>query len=236
MPLDLQRHPETAIAPGRTTRAPYRKTHPFEGGRIDAGHAAYDACPTNGAVIDLGVPGWLLRTDALKLHECAHFARGDVLELGTYQGLSALVMARAMEGAGRPGRVVTLELSRDFARRARANLEAAGLLGRVDIRVGDAARALAALGAEGRRFGFAFVDHSHAYGPMVAACRALPPLLEPGALVAFHDYNDPRNTRRAEAGESDDEYGVVAAVEDALDPGAFEFMGVYGAIGLFRRL
>ncbi len=49
-----------------------------------------------------------------------------------------------------------------------------------------------------------------------------------GAL--FHDYNDQRNIMPDVA-----DYGVFQGVRDGLAPGQFEFYGVFGCAGLFRR-
>lgn len=58
----------------------------------------------------------------------------DVLELGCAIGYSAIWLAR-----GCSGRVVTLELDPTRARRARANLQEAGLAGRVEVVEDDGA-------------------------------------------------------------------------------------------------
>jgi predicted O-methyltransferase YrrM len=65
-----------------------------------------------------------------------------VLEIGTLGGYSTIWLARALpEG----GRVVTLELDPHHARVARANLQNAGVLDRVDLRVAPALETLAIL-------------------------------------------------------------------------------------------
>src|SRR6202453_4412491 len=68
-----------------------------------------------------------------------------VLEIGTLGGYSTLWMARALpEG----GRIVTLELSPHHARVARGNLDNAGVLERVELRVAPAVESLTSLVAE----------------------------------------------------------------------------------------
>ena len=77
-----------------------------------------------------------------------------ILEIGTLGGYSTIWLARALpEG----GSLVTLELEAHHARVAHANLERAGLAGKVDIRVGPAAESLAAMTGEGP-FDFVFID------------------------------------------------------------------------------
>jgi predicted O-methyltransferase YrrM len=79
-----------------------------------------------------------------------------VLEIGTLGGYSTLWMARALpEG----GRIVTLELSPHHARVARSNLDNAGVLERVELRVAPAVESLTALVAEAvKPFDLIFID------------------------------------------------------------------------------
>lgn len=58
-----------------------------------------------------------------------------VLEIGTFLGLSALVMADAM---GPEGRIVSLDVDAEWAQRARELWEQAGVMDRIELRVGDA--------------------------------------------------------------------------------------------------
>lgn len=76
-----------------------------------------------------------------------------VLEVGTLGGYSALWMARALPPGGT---IVSLEIDPAHADFARAHLAAAGFGGRVEVRVGPALHALAAL--DGERFDLVFLD------------------------------------------------------------------------------
>jgi predicted O-methyltransferase YrrM len=79
-----------------------------------------------------------------------------VLEIGTLGGYSTIWMARALPP---DGRVITLELEPKHAEIARANLEAAGVLDRVEIRVGAALDSMRGLHASGTRpFDLIFID------------------------------------------------------------------------------
>ncbi|MGB6194301.1 MAG: O-methyltransferase, partial [Terracidiphilus sp.] len=79
-----------------------------------------------------------------------------VLELGTLGGYSTLWLARALP---RGGRLVSLELDPRHAEIARANLRNAGVLRRVDLRVGPAADQLRAMIAGGAKpFDLIFID------------------------------------------------------------------------------
>ncbi len=79
-----------------------------------------------------------------------------VLEIGLLGGYSTIWMARAL---ARGGRIVSLEFEPRHAEIARANLRRAGLLRRVEIRVGPALESLPKLKAEGAGpFDLIFID------------------------------------------------------------------------------
>ncbi len=79
-----------------------------------------------------------------------------VLEMGLLGGYSTIWLARALP---RGGRIVSLEFSPKHAEIARANLRRAGVLGRVQIRVGPALKSLPILKAEGAGpFDLIFID------------------------------------------------------------------------------
>lgn len=79
-----------------------------------------------------------------------------VLEVGTLGGFSTLWMARAV---GEAGRVITCEYESKHAETARGSLEAAGLGGRVEVRIGAAEDTLAELIEEGvEPFDLVFLD------------------------------------------------------------------------------
>jgi len=77
-----------------------------------------------------------------------------VLEIGTLGGYSTIWLARAVD---KDGRVITIEAETHNAAVARANIDAAGVGERVDIRVGRAADVLPTL--EGTEpFDLVFID------------------------------------------------------------------------------
>ena len=79
-----------------------------------------------------------------------------VLEVGLLGGYSTIWMARALP---KGGRIVSLEFSPKHAEVARTNLRRAGLLRRVEIRVGPALASLPVLKAEGDGpFDLIFID------------------------------------------------------------------------------
>ncbi len=79
-----------------------------------------------------------------------------VLEIGTLGGYSTLWMARALPG---DGRLVTLECNPHHAEVARENLRRAGVLDRVDLRLGLALESLATLkSSNAAPFDLIFID------------------------------------------------------------------------------
>ncbi|MFI5331837.1 MAG: O-methyltransferase [Desulfobaccales bacterium] len=103
-------------------------------------------------------------------------AAADLLELGTATGYSAIYLARGCEPAG--GRVLTLELDKAMAARARGNLAEAGVSQRVEVRPGDALQLMAAMAGP---FDFIFLDlDKESYLPALPHCRRL---LRPGGLL-----------------------------------------------------
>lgn len=103
---------------------------------------------------------------------------GQILELGTATGYSAIYLGRGSEAAG--GRVLTLEQDENLAARARANFARAGLTERVEVRVGEALTLMAALAGP---FDLIFLDiDKESYLPALDHCQRL--LKVGGLLVA----------------------------------------------------
>lgn len=114
-----------------------------------AGLPAIDVSPAQGKLLNL-----LVRMCGAR----------RVLEIGTLGGYSTIWMAR---GLPPEGRVVTLEFSPHHAATAEANIAAAGLAGRIEVRVGAAAETLPVLAAEGAGpFDFIFIDADKPSNPV----------------------------------------------------------------------
>jgi len=80
-----------------------------------------------------------------------------ILEIGTFTGYSALVVALALP---EDGRIVTCDVSEEWTAVARRYWVEAGVAHKIDLRLAPAVETLDALLSEGRRgtFDFAFVD------------------------------------------------------------------------------
>jgi predicted O-methyltransferase YrrM len=232
--VQIVTHPETFVSLEHIgTNGPYQPNYPIRG--FLNSHHEYLSNLRDNPLLNLTAPGlldhaqgqpiegWLWRADALKLYEMAYFAEGDILELGTYKGLSTCVMAQAILDSGRAARIVSVDIG-DHG--WRTNAMRTRVLHVIDFRLGDASEHLNNLIAEGRRFGFGFIDHSHTYTDVARVCPRLSSVLRVGSFAQFHDYADGRNG-------TDPDYGVWQAVRDTL-PQEFEFAGIYGCSGLYR--
>jgi len=217
----------------------YRPTFFFPGEFINESHRFFSICPVDGALIQIkdrhwfGQPiaGWLRREDALKLYELAYFASGDVLELGSYHGLSTSILSQANEDSPLTNTIYSVDRDPACVQMTYRNVRRKGLGISVRTLCGDASTLVRRMASEGRSFEFVFVDHSHAYDPVYNVCRELGNLIGLGGFCLFHDFNDLRNAD----GENKD-YGVYQAVRDGLSSSAFEFYGIYGCTGLYRRV
>jgi hypothetical protein len=230
------RHTDTALNLEQTAVdqrfvMPYRKTFDFQHEFLNNEHASFATCPTRQGMIEIGIDGWLLPADALKLYELVYCCGGDCLELGTYRGLSASVMLRASVAAGVRNKILSIDLDPGSTQAGERNLAASPGCKRVLFFNDDGDHALRKFAQANRQFAFCFVDHSHRYEHVRTACQALPSIMLPGAFCLFHDYNDPRN-----ADSACDDYGVWQGVADGLDGRCFEFWGIFGCCGLFRRI
>lgn len=110
------------------------------------------------SAVDAGMPPIEVTANAGKLLKLLVRSSGArrVLEIGTLAGFSTIWMA---QGLPDDGRLVTCEYLTKHADVARANVDAAGLGHKVEIRIGAALDTLAALEAEGAApFDFVFID------------------------------------------------------------------------------
>jgi predicted O-methyltransferase YrrM len=125
-----------------------------------------------------------------------------ILEIGTLGGYSAIWFARALPP---DGRLITLELDPEHAAIARANLAAAGLEARIEVRVGPALASLEALAAQQPApFDLVFIDADKENNP--GYLRYALELTKPGSLIVLDNairggaVADPDPADRAVAG------------------------------------
>jgi predicted O-methyltransferase YrrM len=174
------------------------------------------------------IPGWLLPEDAAKLYELAQCSAGPILEIGTYRGKSAILMALAIRNAGRDGTVYTLDVDPHLIADAAAEADRWGIADKIVFVRGTLnayARAYPRL-----RPALTFVDGDHSHAGVQRDLTALQALIPKGGLLLFHDFNDPRN---------DDphcsEVNVRSAIEASWVANQCQFRGAFGACGMFER-
>jgi predicted O-methyltransferase YrrM len=214
-----------AIRNGTANRE-YR--HTLANSFVTEKHEALSNAPITPGTVTIAYPihGKLRRGDATKLYEMAFMTNGDILELGTYQGLSSTIMGEALRDAGKPHRVFTADLSAELVERAKAAHKKMKLTN-VETHVMEGGEFVRSLAQKGAKFGFAFVDHWHGYDATAEVCRLLPDLMTDGSFVLFHDFTHPGNVT------DDPAYAVVQAVEETLSKD-FKFYGIFGCCALFR--
>jgi len=226
------RHPDTWIPEHRLGKVhhEFRKTFEFPSETLGADFIKLVEDSPKGMLVRK-IKGWLRRADALKIYELAYFGDGTILELGTFEGLSTSVIATAIRNSGRQREFTSVDHNPALSMTASVNLMEAGLIDWVELDVADAVTYLDYAIATERQYSFVFIDHSHAYKDMVAACIRLDKITARGGFVLFHDFNDSRNRRDNFA-----KAGVFQAVQESLDLQQFEFYGTYGCCGLYRRI
>ena len=134
-----------------------------------------------------------------------------VLEIGTFTGYSALVMALALpEG----GSIVACDVSEEWTRMGRRYWAEAGVAHKIDLRLAPALETLDALLAEGRAgsFDFAFID-ADKEGYDTYYERSLE-LLRSGGLIAID--NVLWSGRVADTGETDEDTVALRALNAKL--------------------
>lgn len=133
------------------------------------------------------IHGWLDRSEAAALENLARGKR--VLEIGSYCGLSTVIMGRVAEhvtavdyfdGRGTPD---PRDTRADFAR----NIERHGLTGKVESCHPDAVYPLP-------QYDLAFIDGAHDRGSVAADIQRALDVLAPDGLLAFHDYGRPMDS------------------------------------------
>jgi predicted O-methyltransferase YrrM len=144
-----------------------------------------DAVPGDGPAIMTSVTG----AEAAELARLAA-AAGDVLEIGSAYGYSAIVMALA------GGHVTAVDPHTggtwlgDTLAVMTGNLAAYGVADRVDICKEYSGTAMPALAADGRRFGLIFIDGDHTADAVRHDVQQALGLLRPGGVLACHDYGE----------------------------------------------
>jgi len=128
------------------------------------------------------------------------------IEVGTFTGYGAIAIAR---GLPEDGELVCCEISEEYAEISRANIEAAGVSDRVDVRLGPALETLTGLDGE---FDFAYIDADKpGYDGYYEACLEL---LREGGLIMLD--NVLLSGRAVEPPDDDDSARAIAALNEKI--------------------
>lgn len=171
--------------------------------------------------------GLMYPQDALKLYELAWFSPGPILEIGTYHGLSAAVMARSLNDSNNPQRIYSLDVDPAALNEARQNLSSQDLLDRVTLAEGpvqDLARVMPDFSPM-----LVFVDGDHTLWGVISDLKVLHEIVPRGGIVAMHDY---------EGYQHSDAYWtqVRKGVHLSWMTHECRFLGRFGLTGVFQRV
>jgi MMP 1-O-methyltransferase len=174
------------------------------------------------------VPGWMSEDDAEKLYELAREASGDILEIGTFQGKSAVLMAQAIRDAGSANLIHTIDVDSSLIAAAREQAVEHGVADRIVFVRGTSASFARAYPKF--RPALTFVDGDHSRSGVQADLTELNQLVPAGGRLLFHDFADPLNDDPA-----CEEIKVRPTVETSWVAAECEFDGLFGCCGLFTR-
>lgn len=181
-----------------------------------------------------GLPHIQVSASQGKLLEILARARGAsaILEIGTLGGFSAIWMARALPSGGR---LITLEIDPKHAEVARANLEAAGVADKVDVRLGPALDSLAAIENEGGGpFDVIFIDADKVGYPAYLEWSLR--LSHPGTLIIADNIVRGGEVANAESTDASvmavRRYNEMLAADPRVSATVIQVVGVKGYDGL----
>ena len=121
----------------------------------------------------------------------AQGVKGDLLEIGSFQGLSACALAQAghLTCVDTWDTVCGVVDSRDCFQIFNANLAKMSLTKNVTAIVGDSKKKLPEIQASGRKFRLIFVDGDHSYEGASSDIHWSWRMLSPGGLLVVDDYH-----------------------------------------------
>jgi predicted O-methyltransferase YrrM len=157
----------------------------------------------------------------------------NTLEIGVFTGYSTLITAAALPPVGR---VIACDVSVEWTDIARRHWQAAGVAGRIDLRIAPALQTLDGLIADGLHgsFDFAFIDaDKRSYAAYFERCLTL---LRPDGLILFD--NALWDGRVADASNQEPDTIAIRAVNRlvAADPRVDAYLAVCGdGIHLARK-
>jgi predicted O-methyltransferase YrrM len=174
------------------------------------------------------ISGWLLLEDIYKLYELSMVTPGPILEIGCHHGKSTVVIARALAARSAGVPFMSLDVDPQCLDTTAQNLAERRLAERVVLVRGSARACLRTI--SNLRPALVFLDGDHSYDGVRSDLEALESRVPNGALLLFHDYNDPGN-----ADPERPDLGVVRAAAESWVAAQCDFEGTFGCCGLYRR-
>ena len=140
--------------------------------------------PTENGVIKSHIEGWLQPVEAHYLYECAYNSH-NILELGSYHGLSTSIIAQAKYDSGNTGSITTLDVFEENISKTKQNIK-------VDVNINyvtaDAIHYIMQLNNKPlpEFYDLIFIDANHSYEWMKILTKHVQ-ILSDGKML-FHDF------------------------------------------------
>lgn len=147
--------------------------NPYLAEQEAASHDLRSAVANTG--LSLGYPAWNLLYYTLLCSLPS--SEAVVVETGTNQGFSTIVLAQALIDAGTEGVVRTVDIDAEVVELAKRHAERAAVAERIRFHVGDSRDFLTGLAGEVDHVDFAFLDGDHRAEAVVAEFERLHPLV-----------------------------------------------------------
>ena len=159
-------------------RASQLKLHCYNAA-LETGH--FDPCWLD--VVQVA-PAWLTRAERLMLFTLAFSLRPKCyIEIGTFQGGSALIVCRALDALESDGRMYLVDPAPKIAPETWERIRH-----RARLYQGHSPDILEVVAAEaGGRFDLIFIDRDHSYKGVLRDAEGVLPYVEPGSYIIFHD-------------------------------------------------
>jgi len=132
----------------------------------------------------LGFPGWGILYYLLLSH-LDREREELIIETGTNEGCTTIILAQALKDANCPGKIATIELNPDNIAKAKLNFERADVDSKIDLYEGSSFELLPKVINGRKDIRFAFLDASHFIDDVRREFEIVLPHLADDALVLF---------------------------------------------------
>ncbi len=134
--------------------------------------------------LSIGYPGWCLIYYALLSHLNPE-GNNLIVETGTNQGWTTIILAQALRDSNGRGKIYTVELDQKNYKIALANFQQAGVADLIKAINGDSKIELKKIVNKHDSVKVAFLDASHLFDDVIAEFEIILPALDPQSLVVF---------------------------------------------------